>query len=216
LVAGKKYCVQFYVSLADTCGYATDLIGAYFSNDSLLSNTLYNFNVTPQVQNQQGNVITDKQNWILISGSFIAQGGERFITIGNFANDANTDIDTIQSVPPYFGDAFYYIDNVSVYCCDADSCTTDSELQIANVFTPNGDGINDVFNIKNKNLAIIDCKIYNRWGSIVYNITAPNDFWDGHTTSGEPCSNGLYYYILTATGTDGKEYLRNGYVQLVR
>src|SRR5205814_1531621 len=96
LIAGHSYCLEFYVSSADKCKYATDRIGAYFSNDSISNYTTHqNLPVIPQVENAVGNVISDTLNWVLISGNFTAQGGEKYITIGNFRTDAQTVTDTL-------------------------------------------------------------------------------------------------------------------------
>ena len=105
-------------------------------------------------------------------------------------------------------------DSITVTVCDSSSLP--SSLQVPNIFTPNNDGINDEFRIKTKNIASVNCKIYNRWGILVGELTAPNEVWQGRTTSGMQASQGVYYYILTATGNDGKEYNEKGFVQLLR
>ncbi|GAB5539347.1 MAG: hypothetical protein Salg2KO_14500 [Salibacteraceae bacterium] len=91
-------------------------------------------------------------------------------------------------------------------CVSTDSFRVDfgSEFIIPNVFTPNRDGINDMFRIK----ATPQCRdfdelrIYNRWGMLVYYTTRPiTEGWDGHGMSGEAFPSGTYYYQLT--GDDG-------------
>ncbi len=116
LSKGKKYCVTFYISLADSMAYATDAIGIYFSKDSIFDSTYYNLPYIPQIENPVNNIIKDSINWILIAGEYIAGGGGKFITIGNFYNDANTKIDTLGGYmnPDYWQYAYYYIDDVSV------------------------------------------------------------------------------------------------------
>ncbi|GEM_PF-263279 len=116
LKTGHKYCIQFYVSAANNSKYKIDAIGAFLSIDSV------NFypgggllTYVPQVANTQGNILSDTLNWMLISGEFIAQGGERFITIGNFKDDANTLFDTLQGA--IYNDSYYYLDDVSVTDC---------------------------------------------------------------------------------------------------
>jgi len=102
LKGGHSYCVSFYVVASDKCKYLTDAIGAYISVDSL-----YNYNMdtalsnyTPQVTNPVGNILSDTLNWTLISGTYIAQGGEKYITIGNFYDNSNTNIDSLNNSPP--------------------------------------------------------------------------------------------------------------------
>lgn len=210
LVSNKKYCVKFYVSLANLSSYAISNIGAYFSSVAPSSSTIDNLPYTPQVQNPGNNIISDTTNWVLISGNFIANGGEKYLTIGNFNDDATTIKDTINN-PGYI--TYYYIDDVYVGDYVDDSSST---LTVPNIFTPNNDGLNDYFKITTTNIASINCKIYNRWGILVNELTKTNEVWDGLTTSGLQCTNGIYYYVLTVTGNDGKEYEQKGFVQLIR
>ncbi|MCY7408735.1 MAG: tail fiber domain-containing protein, partial [Chitinophagales bacterium] len=90
LDSGILYSVSFYVSRAEYSRYASDRIGVYFSKDSITSTTYLNLPVIPQVENQSGNILTDTLNWTLISNQFIAEGGEKFITIGNFRDETQT------------------------------------------------------------------------------------------------------------------------------
>ncbi len=91
-----------------------------------------------------------------------------------------------------------------------------SEIEIPNIFTPNGDGINEVFTIKSHGLKEFDCRIYNRWGALVHTINTPGGIWDGKLPNGESASDGTYFYILKATGADGKKYKREGPVNIAR
>jgi len=111
LIAYKKYDVRFFVSLSFE-EVSVSNCGAYFSVDSLLDTTHFKTitYVTPQIQNPLNHILNDTANWMLISGSFIASGGERFMTIGNFDSNANTNV---QSSIGGTG-AYYYIDDVSV------------------------------------------------------------------------------------------------------
>lgn len=86
------------------------------------------------------------------------------------------------------------IGNLSnIVCIDVDSCFN---YTLPNFFTPNNDGKNDLFtpfpyNFINK----IELKIYNRWGSIVFETTNPDINWDGKDiNSGKDCSDGVYFY----------------------
>ncbi len=85
-----------------------------------------------------------------------------------------------------------------------------------NVFSPNGDAINDVFKFSTKNMAKLNCKIFNRWGNLIYELTTVDAVWNGRTKSGSECSPGVYYYVVTAEGDEGKKYNEKGFVQLLR
>ncbi len=98
LIAGKTYCAKMYVNASDKYyGYFTDGIAMYFDNGQLDTiatiwhdtSGVYTF-VTPQVSNPTGNVLNDTVNWMPVSGTFVATGTERFLTIGNFKTDAAT------------------------------------------------------------------------------------------------------------------------------
>lgn len=145
LIAGQEYCVEIYVNLAgDDRRYATDDIGVYFS-DTAVSNAPDcgggNTNCgplpyTPQVNNPDGNFITDTSNWVLISGIFTAAGGESYITIGNFKDSANTDIILVQASGS--NTIYYYIDDISLtripnvtITGDTSLCQGDSAVLIA-------------------------------------------------------------------------------------
>ncbi len=173
LKTGKIYCVEFWVSLSRGCGYplpiGIDAIGAYFSKDTLKysdGDTIQVFNVIPQVQNPEWNIITDTTNWVKISGWFVAQGGEDYMTIGNFKTDANTHtLVAYTNTPGSNGDiAYYYIDDVSVVECD-----TANPLPIVYPIVIYPNPAEDEFAIESKgNTELITFDIFNDIGQIVY------------------------------------------------
>ncbi|MBI3518144.1 MAG: gliding motility-associated C-terminal domain-containing protein [Bacteroidetes bacterium] len=86
-----------------------------------------------------------------------------------------------------------------------------SSLIVPNVFTPNGDGKNDLFKITSTGIKDLQCDIFNRWGTKMYSFTSPSGYWDGGNAS-----DGTYFFILNCTGFDGKEYKQQGYLNLFR
>ncbi len=208
---GKKYCITLYASLANTSKYASNNVGIYISNNIIQYSDI-NFSVlnySPQIN--QNNIINDTLNWVLISGIFTANGGEKYITIGNFFDDSNTLIDTLTQSND---EAYYYIDDVSVYQCDTLQ-PTENNFFIPNAFSPNGDGQNDVLYVRGNNIQQIDLKVYNRWGEMVFETTDKTIGWDG-TYKGKPCNTGVYVYMLSGTYTDGSGIKQNGNVSLIR
>ena len=115
LKIGHTYCVSFYVVNANITRFFSSDIQLYFSQDSAINYmTNYVMNFTPQITNNNG-IIYDTLNWTQISGTYVAGGGEKFITIGNF-NDDNTiilDSNTYANDPS----VYFYIDDVSVVDC---------------------------------------------------------------------------------------------------
>lgn len=81
-----------------------------------------------------------------------------------------------------------------------------SDVKLVNVFTPNNDGVNDVFKPILKGIYESKVWVFDRWGVLMYNWNGINGFWDGYTTSGVECPDGVYVYVIEAKGFDGKEY----------
>lgn len=88
-----------------------------------------------------------------------------------------------------------------------------SALAIPNVFTPNGDGMNDKFMVEKKSLRYISVDIFSRTGTKVYDFYGEGqalkewDGWDGNVGhSAAKASPGVYFYIIKALGWDDKEY----------
>ena len=94
--------------------------------------------------------------------------------------------------------------------CTADSMEvkiniSESYLAVPNVFTPNGDGMNDEFRVAYRSLKEFHIWVYNRWGKLVYESTDPAKGWDG-TINGRPAAEGAYFYVVRAKGTDADKY----------
>ena len=87
---------------------------------------------------------------------------------------------------------------------------------VPNVFTPNGDGYNDLFNPSSRNIVQFEGEIFNRWGEKVYGWTLPQGGWDGKTPSGINVPAGTYFYTLKAVGVDNLSYEQKGSVTLLR
>ncbi len=104
------------------------------------------------------------------------------------------------------------------YCTTSDSVQVSvslSLLEVPNVFTPNGDGINDEFRVTYRSLESFHCWIYNNWGKKVYEWTDPAKGWDGRI-NGKKAPSGTYFYVIKAKGTDGKNHNKKGDVSIIR
>ena len=377
LNVGKRYCISFYVSLADLqSATAIDSIGAYISHDSVYTTGISSWlNVNESIASSDNIYYTDTMNWKRVEGIHATVNNEKYITIGNFNDNAHTDY--FQIVPPNYT-SYYYIDDVSVveinsanagkdtvictnqvhltlgssptwdasynwyalngsgtasidsvniaqphvqptqtttYVLQKTQCSsitydtitvymtmpalpanagidytickgdtvvlgtpqngngcsygwnpatglnsstiampavfsnnlqissyiyilskTDScritqdtvqiivndctplvplDIQVPNVFTPNYDGLNDVFKITYSGVTEVQLNIYDRWGLQLFETTLINQSWDGRTESGEPCSEGTYYYVLKAKGEKESKEIR-GFIELNR
>jgi len=212
LQAGKHYCVSFWLSLADSVCTANNMIGAYFDDDSITF-TVGQLQVIPQIKFTQ--IFSDKINWVHLQSNFTAVGGEKYMAISLFDT---TGVDTLKLCNnSSWSDSYYYIDDVSVMENDGscslimDTTTVIKPSVYPNIFTPNNDGVNDVWKIDLSGYQSINCNIYNRWGNKIYETKHNTIIWDGRTTSGEPCSDGTYFYIIQSD-----EEQRKGHIQLIR
>jgi len=100
-----------------------------------------------------------------------------------------------------------------------DSVIIDSvipNITFPNVFSPNNDGFNDLFYFPNKGIVEFNCKIYNRWGNLVYEFNQINEGWNGRTNSGKECSEGTYFYVVTYKFQDSDFKKAKGFVTLLR
>ena len=197
LIIGNEYCVSFYVNLPENFKTASDGVGAYFSQNPVYYSTPFYgvLNFQPQVENLAGNIITDTLNWTLVKGSFIAAGGERYMTIGNFKTDSLTDTLQVNNIGNPV--SYLYIDNVSVM---QGSCSV-------GVFENNTDNTNTIVypnpttgivNLKNTHNATIE--ISDASGRIIIREKNKN------TINLTDFENGIYYLKLLMK--DGKNHFR--------
>lgn len=119
----------------------------------------------------------------------------------------------------------YYVVVKDLYGCRGGNgtrirgnCFQPSAIFFPNTFTPNGDGINETFEIKGHKIKEYRVSIYNRWGECVFESTDISNAWDG-TFKGGMC-NGAYFYTCSTMGPDEKNILRrkffSGTVNIIR
>ncbi len=122
---------------------------------------------------------------------------------------------------PYNSNAEVYLVAENIYGCKdslkipflVDNFEDYVTLKQRNIFTPNGDGVNDFFEINDGEM-LGECsvlKVYNRWGTLIFETTGNNASWDGTTYSGQKVPEGVYYYIVQI-----RNYTFKGSVTLIR
>lgn len=90
------------------------------------------------------------------------------------------------------------------------------EIFIPNSFTPNGDGVNDVFRVKGNYIESLKLDIYNRWGERIITLDHPDDAWDGQFKS-QPLSADVFVYHAEVGCYNGKKpFLKSGNITLLR
>lgn len=140
-------------------------------------------------------------------------------SLGDGTGSVMTDPSTIYNTPGIY--------TVTLVATSADGCsdtvTSDvhveelSVLVIPNIFTPNGDGHNELFQpVVAEGLTEFRATVYDRWGLKMHEWTDEYGGWNGKSKSGADAPDGTYYYIIIAKGADGKEYDYEGYVSLLR
>ncbi len=287
LTAGACYKFSYYYSLADYSSYFCNDLHFTFLADT---NTIYPSHkkaLKLPVHISAQNFISNKTEWVYEEVTYIAQGWERFIMIGNqFINIESTvaiDYPLVNSTAKRGPYGLVYLDNITLKeiipsanflsdnktICDLDPITikanpnltpdyylwstgdTTQNIEVntygtysveigyggcksfdavlidtidcshsyatSNVFTPNGDGVNDVFKPSElHNILNFTMVIYNRWGQEVFNSVYPNMFWDGNLTDGRPAPAGVYNFIITYTEPRKDFYIDKGFLHLIR
>lgn len=123
-------------------------------------------------------------------------------------------------IQPVEETAYYVVSATNMCGLDMDSAYVDvivCDLEVPNVFTPNGDGSNDYFSlIEFAGIESFSCTILNRWGNVMREYTQPSFAWDGKDDAGNEASEGTYFYIVTATTRGNREISKHGMVTLIR
>jgi len=104
-------------------------------------------------------------------------------------------------------------------CSTSDSISLvvlDCNLVIGNVFTPNGDLVNESFLSNGEGLKTFSLKIFDRWGKQVFESNSVSNFWQGQTTSGTDCDQGTYFYLINVIDIKNRNGQWQGYVTLFR
>lgn len=122
MLKGKKYCVSMYISLAEGSKFATNQLGINFNKKQLKTEDNKTIVDKTSILHPQSKVVNATYGWEKVCGTYIAEGGEEFITIGNFTATDKTKTEKALKLKDYKGVqsdvAYYYIDDVSVILVD--------------------------------------------------------------------------------------------------
>lgn len=86
--------------------------------------------------------------------------------------------------------------------------------EIQNVFSPNGDGINDIIKVDGENITKFHAAVMDSKGNLIYEWESIDGFWDGRDNNNNILPKGTYYLIVTATGEDGEQHIDKKSIQL--
>lgn len=134
--------------------------------------------------------------------TFTEAGSHRIVLYATFINGNHT----VAYTKDYWQDAQPITIQIS-----------ESKLEMPNAFSPNGDGINDIYRAKNNYQSIVefDAYIFNRWGQKIYEWHDPAGGWDGKF-NGKDVKQGVYFVLVKAKGADGRKYNIKKDVNLLR
>lgn len=200
LETGKVYKFSIEVSLAEYSDLMITELGVYFSDVPISSPNSASLTVNPQIVFSEPNYFRDTTNWIHLESFYVANGTEQFLTIGNFRDNIENDTLRRYNLEPNSANP-----NVTYFYIDAVSLTVASNnIEIANVFTPNGDGVNDVWKLPfsdgNSEKQVF---ILNRWGNLITQGSLNGFLWDGKDINGNVVYDGVYFYKLSDTNISG-------------
>ncbi len=296
LIAGREYCFQAYISLSDgndINGRVVHINMAASQFEVLLTEERYLYpsltadtSVVPDLVITNPEYWKDRESWMPVRGSFIADGGEQWLSMANFSPLDSLDLFRFDN---HQGECYYYIEDVSLYLCDtpiyqADAgvdqggCVGDTltfstpyrngeyhhfwmdeagdtlsettsltvtvegdaeyylaqwdfkydltwdtvrvildycpELELPNVFTPNGDGHNELWRPIGEDIGQVELSIYSRWGRSVYTYSGALSSFGGWDGGSSPA--GTYYVVVRALAPDGLAMEQKGILTLLR
>lgn len=93
--------------------------------------------------------------------------------------------------------------------------STSGDPVIANVITPNGDGVNDYIEFPGDGIRVFEFNVFTRTGTQVFHSSSKRIFWDGTSSAGIDLKEGVYYYVLEEE-EDSDPYQGTGFIYLFR
>lgn len=208
----SAYCISFWTknSRIEDMDYWAMPVGVYFTDDTITPYEIENH--SPHVSS--GSVLLDQNEWVPISGYYIAHGNEEYLNIGFFGQN----ITKYQEYPFEPGSSrvpFYFFDDISVTPCNKDSLLA-VRLELPNVFTPNGDTTNAVYSVNHHNLQSLHMQVFNRWGNLVREYDGLLEAWDGRDQEDNALPEGVYFIKAVAESRFGETFSKQQFIHLFR
>ena len=190
--------------------------------------TIYNVSV----QNNSGCSITEDVFVDLYPLPYVSAGYDHYVEFGDvvelqgqtdvafywFSNDSMSCNNCLNPLVSPSQTAYYYIYVVDTNGCeniDSVKVVIDGSLYVPNAFTPDGDGINDFFEIKGEEIKSFELWIYNRWGELVFYSNKINNYWDGRYR-GVNNQIDVYVWKIKYEDSHRKNETLVGHVSLIR
>jgi gliding motility-associated-like protein len=171
-------------------------------------NNSYVWNYNSQNETLNALFINSSSTGTGITYNWIFNNGQTTDTITNTLNNLIQNFQGPNSI-----DVTLIVSNGDLSCNDTSKIIIEikSSIVVPNIFSPNGDGLNDVFFIKHRGYKELSLTVFNRWGNKYYETTKPEEGW-----AGLDAEEGTYFYVITGKGADDKIFETKGYFMLVR
>ena len=160
---------------------------------------------------------------VILVGDTAMLNGTVSGTAVNYSWSSSTTLSNINSLQPNafpIAETRYTLNVSSTVGCGNESdeviVKVYKEVLMPNAFTPNNDGLNDVFRVLPlDNYEVISFDVYSRWGQKIFSTTNAHRGWDG-TIKGQPQPTGAYVYYIEMKSRTGKKIIKKGSVMLIR
>ncbi|MBP8033203.1 MAG: gliding motility-associated C-terminal domain-containing protein [Bacteroidia bacterium] len=149
-----------------------------------------------------------------------ASGGVSYSWSPNINGSIACPTCSITTVTPTLTTEYIVVVSNSPYCKVQDTVTVIVDINcgdffIPNVFSPNGDGLNDMINVHGRCITTFNLQIFNRWGEKVFETSSLSESWDG-TFRGQKLDTGVFVYKADGISIDGQEFKLKGNITLIR
>ncbi len=200
-VQADNYSVRLNNTSGDTYGYflaqhdeEISLLNSYFFHSIEQSSGLYSADLGITYLPSDDGDWSAMAQWSNSEVQWNSVGTTNNSTLGNYSTVQKADWNFSNPAHPYI------------------LVNLNEELHIPNVFTPNGDGVNDSYLITAKGIVEFNIVIVNRWGNVVFESNDILNSWDG-TSNGQPCQDGVYFYVIKAKSAT-QDYSKHGHITL--
>ncbi len=213
LVVGQEYTLSFEVTNGEwlptsAAGLSVDALGLAFSVEepAQIGTGALSFPATFQFSYSRYD-----EAWERISFAFVVAGPSRFLTIGVFEPDALLDVEVVMGDNPLM--AYYFFDDFKLVEVNPEEGLAPAEqivkgpgvkpveegslpVYVPNAFSPNGDGLNDVFRPEVGGAKPAVFEIYSRWGQRLAQLDPGNLVWNGRDMEGQLLEPGIYVWRM--------------------
>lgn len=186
---------------------------SYYGCDTVTDEVMVNVFDSPVISaGPDQTIVAGEQTYLNATGGVgYTWSPDEFIDNPNIANPLVNPDDTIT----------YVVIGYDVHgCMGTDSVTvyvTEPQFYIPNSFTPNNDGLNDVFYVRGRPLEDFKLQIINRLNQSIFITKNYYEGWDGTVQNyGSECPEGAYIYIITGVNEEGEDVVETGIVNLIR